>query len=51
MGNAKSEKNQETGHSHVGENHLCGCLLVAQQDWRGAVEEKDDINQSPNCHL
>ena len=35
--NAKSEKNQETGHGHVGENHVCGYLLVAKKDWRDAV--------------
>ena len=49
--NAKSEKNQDTGHGHVGENHVCGYLLVAKQDWRDAVEEKDGIDQSPNHRL
>ena len=51
MENAKSEKNQDTGHGQVGENHVCGYLLVAKQDWRDAVEEKDGIDQSPNHRL
>ena len=51
MGNARGQKNQEIGHCHVGMNHVCGSLAVANQDWRDAVEEKDDIDQGPYHHL
>lgn len=51
MGNARGQKNQEIGHSHVGMNHVCGSLALANQDWRDAVEEKDDIDQGPYHHL
>ena len=51
MGNPRGEKNQEVGHGQMWQNHLCGSLLVAQQDWRDAAREKDGIAQSPNHHL
>ena len=51
MGNARGQKNQEIGNRHVGMNHVCGSLALANQDWRDAVEEKDDIDQGPYHHL
>ena len=51
VGNARRQKNQEIGHRHVGVNHVCGFLALPNQDWRDAVEEKDDIDQGPNSHL
>ena len=51
MGNPRGEKNQEIGQGHVGENRVCGSLLVSKQDWKDVLEEKDDIDQGPNSHL
>ena len=51
VGNPRGQKNQEMGHCHVGMNHVCGSLAVAKQDWRDAVEEKDDIDQGPYHYL
>ena len=51
VGNPREENNQEIGQRQVCENHICASLFLAKQDWRDAVEEKDDITQSPNHHL
>ena len=51
MGKPRGEKNQEIGQGHVGENSVCGSLLVSKQDWRDVLEEKDDIDQGPYHHL
>ena len=51
MGNARREESQEVGQGQMWQNHQCGSLLVAQQDWRDAAGEKDGIAQSANHHL
>lgn len=51
VGNPSGEKKQEIGHSHVGENYLCGPLSVAKQDWSDIIKEENDIKESPNHSL
>ena len=35
----------------MAENGVWTSLLVAEQDWRDVVEQKDDIGQTPNSYL
>ena len=51
MGNSRGQKKQKIGYGYAGKNCGCGSPVVAKQDWRDVVKEKDDIGHRPNSYL